>query len=725
VSAADGPKAIPFVPNGATPPATWSAADQTLVDPASITGTDGNPVDRHLCGPPGDLASTNGTLPPNSLARSVVLAQRGLCPFVTKSDQAKAAGAIGIVVFDNRSGEANPIPAQLSLPGGMIADLDGDRLRAYLSTHGGRAPFRVTHAVLELETGRSGVVTSFSSGGPTAFGHDLKPDVAAPGGQILSATLPHENRSRFAVFDGTSMAAPHVAGAAALLLQLHRGWTPAQVKSALVSTAGPAWADTGRTREAPVTLEGGGLVALPGAVDPKLFTAPVSVSFADLAPGAAATRLVHVTDAGGGAATWQVELVPQAATTGASVDVPGTLMVSPGGAVDLPVTARATADAVQGENFGFVVLRSGATARRIPYFFLLDRPALAAAPVLPLKARQSGDTRTGADRVQAYRYPVAPFGNAPDTPPMAEDAAERVYGITIVRKAANAGVSVVSQTRGARADPFFLGAKDENDVLGFPGTPVNVNSLQNDYRVPNSAAGATFPVPGRYFVAVDAARDPFTGRSLAGRYVLRSWVNDVTPPTLVLLTTRVAAGRPALVVRTRDAQSGVDPSSLTISYAGTLVGASDYDAETGVAVFSLPGSAPSLKRGIVHVKLASADFQESKNIDTVGSNLLPNTRTARVRVRVVDGPAVSWVSPGACVASRQRLLVAASSTVRVTRVRLSIDGGRAGTAVKGTGGLWSAGAGRLRPGRHRLEAVAVDAKGRRASARRIVPSCRS
>src|SRR5205814_1995418 len=130
-------KNIPFADNEQVP-GTWTTADQTLADVGTIVGTDGRPVERHLCGPASD---------PN--------------------------------------------------------------------------------------TGRSGIVTSFSSAGPTDFGHRLKPDVAAPGGQILSATLPEALGEPFAVFDGTSMSAPHVTGAVALLVARHPSWTPAEVKSAL------------------------------------------------------------------------------------------------------------------------------------------------------------------------------------------------------------------------------------------------------------------------------------------------------------------------------------------------------------------------------------------------------------------------------------------------------------------------------------------------------------
>jgi hypothetical protein len=609
----------------------------------------------------------------------------------------------------------------------MIANLDGDHLRAYMAAHGGRTTIRVGQLPLELETGRSGVITSFSSAGPTAFGHDLKPDVSAPGGQILSATLANTDDSRFGVFDGTSMATPHVAGSAALLLQLHPSWTPAEVKSALVSTAGPAWADTARTQEAPVTLEGGGLVSLPSADDPQLFTDPVSLSFEDLVVtrGAAARGLlVRLTDAGDGAGTWQVTLQPQAATAGSSVDVTGLVTVPPGGEADLPVVARASAGAVQGEDYGFVVLTKGAVTRRIPYLFLVDKPALAGATVLELKRTQSGDTRVGTNLVEAYRYPVAPFGNAPDTPPMVEDGSEKVYVTSVNEPAANAGVSVISQTPGARADTFYLSGLDENTVQGFAGTPDDVNALTNHYLTPVSAAGSSFPRQQRFYVVVDSARDRFTNRSYAGAYVLRSWVNDVTPPTVKLLTTRVSAGRPTLVLQTRDTQSGVDPLSVTIGYTGVLVGAASFDPATGFAVLPLPANAAALTPGTRSIRISSSDFQEAKNIDTAGTSLMPNTRAVSVQLRVVSGPAVDWLvpEPQTCLAMEQRFEVAASGA---REVHFQIDRTNVATVHKSQDGIWSAtvATGSLARGSHLLTAVAVGMHGGLSSNARIVRSC--
>jgi minor extracellular serine protease Vpr len=280
VTAASAPpelKQVPFAGAGGEPaPNSWGQSDQTLADVGVVVGRDGKPVERHLCGPgdPNNPSSTN--LPAGSLNGSIALVFRGSCTFDSKARRAQAAGAIGIIYVNNRAGETDPIPVTLTIPAGMVSDLDGARLRDYLDSVGGRAPIRVGRDAQEINTGRSGIVTSFSSAGPDAFTHSLKPDVAAPGGQILSSTLPEFAHEQFAVFDGTSMAAPHVTGAAALLKQLHPDWTPLQVKSALVSTAGAAWADTARTTEAQVELEGAGLINVSRARDPNLFTDSVS-----------------------------------------------------------------------------------------------------------------------------------------------------------------------------------------------------------------------------------------------------------------------------------------------------------------------------------------------------------------------------------------------------------------------------------------------------------------
>src|SRR5581483_11076835 len=219
-------------------PQSWTTVEQPLIDVTSILGTDGKPVDKYLCGSPADPEGTVGTIPKGSLGGLIVLVSRGKCSFVSKGLRAAYAGAVGMILVDYRPGEANPIPVEMPLPTGMISDLDGANLRAFMAANRGYANIHLTSGIEELPTNRAGVITSFSSAGPTDFGGALKPDIAAPGLDVLSSVPAASVGSPFAVFAGTSMATPHIAGAAALLLQRHPQWTPWNVKSALMSTAG-------------------------------------------------------------------------------------------------------------------------------------------------------------------------------------------------------------------------------------------------------------------------------------------------------------------------------------------------------------------------------------------------------------------------------------------------------------------------------------------------------
>jgi minor extracellular serine protease Vpr len=714
----------------------WERSDQALADIGTITGTDGRPVDRRLCGVTHPNA-LNSRLPRGSLAGTIALVSRGVCTLFSKALRAQAAGAQGMVLVDNRAGEANGIPLALPLPNGMIADLDGARLREFLGSVGGRAAVRFNFNPLETKNGRSGVVTSFSSGGPTPFEHRLKPDLAAPGGEILSSTLPEFASTPYAPFDGTSMSAPHVAGAAALLFHRHPQWTPSQVKSALVSTAGTAWADTARVTEASVLLAGGGLVNVHAADDPAVFTDPVSLSFGDLNVNRAAQRrtlLLGISDAGSGAGTWTVEIHPQSASAGVTLSAPGLVTLAPGGTADIPVTATAPAGAAAGDDHGFVVLRRGTVARRIPYAFFVTRPALELRERPPgaLPRLLSGETVNGPSNVNVYRWPTAPFGHPPDYgtgPPMVEGGAERLYLVPhLNRPVVNLGVAVILASNNSAIDPWVLGAPDENTVQGQGGTPVNVNALTFDYGLPVGAAGVVFPRLKRFWVAVDSPNDEYTGRSLRGRFVLRYWVNDLRPPSIRLLTKRVAAGRPTLVVRVRDAGAGVNPLSLLIGYRRVLVGASLYDPISGIAVFALPSQAPRLAPGRTTADLVASDYQEAKNLQTFGRNVMPNTRFSRTRIRAVRGTTVTWLAPerGACVRGRTGLVVVAGSTRRITQVRFFAGRRRIGIDRRGTVGLYSTvwRAPAARRGRRVLRAVVFTRGGRRTTATRRVRVCR-
>jgi len=731
LSVVNGPPslgAVPLQTGGLRLPGAWSTRNQTIVDVATILGSDKKPVEPHLCGSATAPNTTIGTLPKNSVKGKILLAQRGNCTFISKAQRALNAGAIGLILIDNRFGEANPIPLRLPLPQGMISDLDGQRLRAYLDANGGQALVRTSTGVDEIPTDRSGIITSFSSAGPTDFGHMLKPDISAPGLDVLSSTV----GKTFAVFAGTSMATPHIAGSAALLLERHPSWSPSQVKSALMSTAGPAWGDTARTQEAPVVLEGAGLANLVGADDPKIFTDPQSLSFQriNIAPGAQrSSMLLTVSDTGDGGGDWSVTVEPQVQTFGVQIDVPGFIHVPPGGDVALPVTVRAAVNSNLGENYGFITLRGNSVVRRVPYSFLVERPALATAPVVKLKKLQTGSTASGPNRVAVYCCPAEPFGPPSNYvgAPMNEDGSEHLYSVEVNQPIVNMGVSVIAASGNALIDPFVLGSKDENDVQGYAGIPTDVNPLTFDSQLDVGAAGVQFPRIQRFYVAVDSRADPFTNRPLKGRYLLNAWIDDLTPPAVRVLTTRVTAGRPLIVAQAVDGGSGVDPLSLVLAYNNALVGASAYDPFTGLIVFGIPTAAPPFRPGRTQAIVRASDYQEAKNINTVGNDIYPNTQFLGTRLRVVNGPTVSWIEPPAhvCALKTEQLLVVADSTKRVRKVTFTHNGRPIGVDRTGNGVYsvrWRTA--QLKKGTQRLLATVTDASGRKAAAGRVLRICK-
>jgi hypothetical protein len=274
--------------------------------------------------------------------------------------------------------------------------------------------------------------------------------------------------------------------------------------------------------------------------------------------------------------------------------------------------------------------------------------------------------------------------------------------------------------------PWFLGSADENDVEGYAGTPVGMNSFLSDFLLDIRTAGTVFPRPGRYYVAVDSGVDPF-GRPYVGRYVLRSWINDVRPPTVRLLTTRVASGRPTIAFRATDAQSGVDPFTVAIGHEFSIISASQFDPRTGIAVVAFPRQANRLAPGRVTIRLIASDYQESKNVNTEGNDALPNTARRAVRMRVVRRPTVTWLAPEqrACVSGRAQLEVVSSSPSAISSVGFFVGSRQIARIRRGASGVFSAtwNTAGARKGTQTLHAIVSDTAGRETGAARRVRVC--
>src|SRR5262249_52659465 len=208
-------------------------------------------------------------LPPGSLTGSLALIQRGDCTFVDKINNAAAAGAAGAIVFNKDISEGPDGGDTLffmdttgtSVPSFFIGHSAGLALRSWFSAH---ADARVTISEAAEFTAAADLSAAFSSMGPTTLG-PLKPDLAGPGESIYSGAIRGCNPdgvaypSGFLAIDGTSAAAPHVTGSAALIKQLHSDWTPEQIKSALVNSAeGVVFSSADQTAKAGVLQVGAG-----------------------------------------------------------------------------------------------------------------------------------------------------------------------------------------------------------------------------------------------------------------------------------------------------------------------------------------------------------------------------------------------------------------------------------------------------------------------------------
>jgi len=212
-----------------------------------------------------------------SLKGNIALIDRGEVSFIDKLKRAYEAGAIGVVVANNKPGAPFGMGGdeKVDLPAIMVSQAIGSSLKEkmkkgdVIADFGSEASIGKPHLIDTL--------TSFSSRGPRSNDSLIKPEVAAPGFKIISAAV--GTGTKAAALNGTSMSAPHVAGVMALLKQHRKELSARELKTVLMNTS-ELIKDSSKNIY-PVAMQGAGRVDTYKAATSTVLAMPYSVSLGE------------------------------------------------------------------------------------------------------------------------------------------------------------------------------------------------------------------------------------------------------------------------------------------------------------------------------------------------------------------------------------------------------------------------------------------------------------
>jgi minor extracellular serine protease Vpr len=359
---------------------------------------DGTRLTAPLSGPAKDVASTGNdglgcsAFPAGSLSGRVALIQRGTCYIADKVNNAQAAGAIAVILYQAEGVEYIPPTLFIrttAIPVFTIGNADGKSLKSFLSSNAD-ATVTLDPAFSSADNGAVNTVAGFSSRGPSignfAAARDfaLKPELVAPGVGLYTATQKYDpngdayHPSGYTTVAGTSYAVPFVAGAVALVKQKNPNIkTPAQLKSAVVNTAS-ASVQGG----AHLVDSGAGLLNIGDAVNVAATLEPATIGFGPVPAALPANRSLDITNVSGAQATFTFNVRQLTADSNARVTVaPSSVNLAPGAKTTVTVSLTGGRPS-PGAYEGFIDVSGAGPTLHLPYTYFVGDGV--AANLMPL-----------------------------------------------------------------------------------------------------------------------------------------------------------------------------------------------------------------------------------------------------------------------------------------------------------------------------------------------------
>ncbi|MEA2651632.1 MAG: minor extracellular serine protease Vpr, partial [Chloroflexota bacterium] len=343
----------------------------------------------------------------------LAVTERGVCARVARAVFGQQAGADAVAMINSSvgyppfegpiagnpdTGEAFEVTIPFLGVQGPVTSADANAIRAATST---------TTTVTSLANPGFRGFASFSSGGPRNGDSALKPDIAAPGVSTMSTAAGTGFKGH--ILSGTSMASPHVAGVAALVVQAHPNWTAEEVKAAIVNSGNPsaiagyAVTRAGSGLASPGAAVRGNVIALGDQVAADddagiaaFHNSNLSFGFAELGANYSGSRTITIRNDGGSTVKLNASAVASSQSRPATVTLGAkSLSIPSGGETTLAVTLTVPAASVGNtaalrQVSGNVVLSNQQMTLRVPYLLVpralskvstsLGRPLSFAAP---------------------------------------------------------------------------------------------------------------------------------------------------------------------------------------------------------------------------------------------------------------------------------------------------------------------------------------------------------